>query len=70
MQSYFVDAKLRDGILLEATFPPPGIGYSAGSLPGIGLEMKRYFARFPQMAACGSIISDAGSERDARGAGR
>lgn len=63
MQSYFVDAKLRDGILLEATFPPPGIGYSAGSLPGIGLEMKRYFARFPQMAACGSIISDAGSGR-------
>lgn len=63
MQSYYVDAKLDAGVLLEATFPPPGIGYSAGSLPGSGLEMKRHFAEFGHMAACGSIISDSGSGR-------
>lgn len=63
MQSYYVDEALERGVLLEATFPPPGIGYSAGSLPGSGLGMKRHFAEFAQMAACGSIISDAGSGR-------
>lgn len=63
MQSYYVDQELERGILLEATFPPPGIGYSAGSLPGRGLEMKRHFAEFAQMAACGSIVSDTGSGR-------
>ncbi|MGC9180241.1 MAG: GMC family oxidoreductase N-terminal domain-containing protein [Vulcanisaeta sp.] len=31
MQSYYVDSLLKDGILLEATFPPPGIGYSEAS---------------------------------------
>lgn len=30
MQSYYVDEWLEEGILLEATFPPPGVGYSAG----------------------------------------
>ncbi len=62
MQSYYVDEKLADGILLEATFPPPGLGYSAGSLPGWGRD-KALFALYPHMASCGSIIGDTGVGR-------
>jgi choline dehydrogenase-like flavoprotein len=62
MQSYYVDEKLSDGVLLEATFPPPGLGYSAGSLPGWGRD-KSLFALYPHMASCGSIIGDAGVGR-------
>jgi choline dehydrogenase-like flavoprotein len=60
MQSYYVDEKIKDGILLEATFPPPGISYSAGSLPdsdGDSLTL------YPHMASCGTIISDGGNGR-------
>lgn len=62
MQSYYVDERLADGILLEATFPPPGIGYSAGSLPGAVTD-KEMFGAYPRMASAGSIISDAGNGR-------
>jgi len=62
MQSYHVDERLADGILLEATFPPPGIGYSAGALPG-EVSDKELFGRYPQMASCGSIVSDGGNGR-------
>jgi choline dehydrogenase-like flavoprotein len=63
MQNHHVDELIRDGILLEATFPPPGLGYSAGSLPGAGREQKELFAQYPQMAAVGSVISDEGVGR-------
>jgi len=63
MQNHHVDELLRDGILLEATFPPPGLGYSAGSLPGAGREQKELFADYPHMAAAGSVISDEGVGR-------
>jgi len=63
MQNHHVDELLRDGILLEATFPPPGLGYSAGSLPGAGREQKELFAEYPHMAAAGSVISDDGVGR-------
>jgi choline dehydrogenase-like flavoprotein len=63
MQNHHVDELLRDGILLEATFPPPGLGYSAGSLPGAGRAQKELFADYPHMAAAGSVISDAGVGR-------
>jgi choline dehydrogenase-like flavoprotein len=63
MQNHHVDELIRDGILLEATFPPPGLGYSAGSLPGAGHAQKELFAEYPHMAAAGSVISDAGVGR-------
>jgi len=63
MQNHHVDELMRDGILLEATFPPPGLGYSAGSLPGAGREQKELFAEYPHMAAAGSVISDDGVGR-------
>jgi choline dehydrogenase-like flavoprotein len=63
MQNHHVDELIRDGILLEATFPPPGLGYSAGSLPGAGREQKELFAQYPHMAAAGSVISDDGVGR-------
>ncbi|HEV7677633.1 MAG TPA: GMC family oxidoreductase [Candidatus Dormibacteraeota bacterium] len=63
MQNHHVDELIHDGILLEATFPPPGLGYSAGSLPGAGLAQKELFAAYPHMAAAGSVISDHGVGR-------
>ncbi len=71
MQSYYVDEKLRDGILVEATYPPPGVGYSAGGIGGKGSELKEMLARYKQTAAAGLIISDTGTGRvrSAPGAG-
>jgi choline dehydrogenase-like flavoprotein len=63
MQGYHCDQFIREGVLLESTFPPPGLGYSAASLPGVGAELVERIARFPHMAACGSVISDHGSGR-------
>ncbi len=63
MQSYYVDEKLRDGILVEATYPPPGVGYSAGGIGGKGIELKDMLARYRQTAAAGLIISDTGTGR-------
>jgi choline dehydrogenase-like flavoprotein len=63
MQSYYVDEKLRDGILVEATYPPPGVGYSAGGIGGKGTDLKDMLARYKQTAAAGLIISDTGTGR-------
>src|SRR5216683_817953 len=63
MQSYYVDEKLRDGILVEATYPPPGVGYSAGGVGGKGTDLKNFLARYRQTAAAGLIISDTGTGR-------
>jgi choline dehydrogenase-like flavoprotein len=62
MQSWYVDQHLSDGVLLEATFPPPGLGYSAGSLPGWGRD-EELFRLYPRVASMGSICSDAGNGR-------
>jgi choline dehydrogenase-like flavoprotein len=71
MQSYYVDERLRDGILVEATYPPPGVGYSAGGVGGKGTDLKDMLARYKQTAAAGLIISDTGTGRvrSAPGAG-
>ncbi|GAC1334356.1 MAG: GMC family oxidoreductase [Candidatus Dormibacteria bacterium] len=59
MQSYAVDEKLEsDGIILEATMPPPGISYSAGALPFAGEALARHVAQYPRMAAVGMMVSD------------
>jgi len=63
MQSSYVDEKLRDGILVEATYPPPGVGYSAGGVGGKGADLKDFLARYRQTAAAGLIISDTGTGR-------
>lgn len=62
MQSWYVDEHLDEGVLLEATFPPPGLGYSAGSLPGWGRD-EDLFATYPRVASMGSICSDEGNGR-------
>lgn len=58
MQSYAVDARLDDGYLLLATFPPPGVGYSAGAVPGVGSALKERLGQYNRMAALGSVVSD------------
>ncbi|MEM3832382.1 MAG: GMC family oxidoreductase N-terminal domain-containing protein [Thermoprotei archaeon] len=53
MQSYCVDNLLREfHTLLLATFPPPGIGYSAGSLSFSELD------KYPFLASIGVQTSD------------
>ncbi|MCP4035323.1 MAG: GMC family oxidoreductase [bacterium] len=63
MQSYAIEELLDEGILLEATFPPLGMTYSAGALPGFGDEHARLLADYASMASVGSIISDTGTGR-------
>lgn len=63
MQSYAVDARLDDGYLLLATFPPPGVGYSAGALPGAGTGLEERVVNYKRMAALGSVVSDTGAGR-------
>lgn len=53
MQSYCVDNLLKEfHTLLLATFPPPGIGYSTGSLPFSELN------KYPYLASIGVQTSD------------
>jgi len=53
MQSYYVADLLEDyGVLLLATLPPPGIGYSSGSIPFE--EVYEY----PYIASIGVQVSD------------
>ena len=63
MQSYAVDAGLDDGYLLLATFPPPGVGYSAGALPGAGPALKERLEAYKRMASAGIVVSDTGAGR-------
>jgi choline dehydrogenase-like flavoprotein len=61
MQSFAIDDKLHEGILLEATFPPLGMSYSAASLPGVGDEHAKLLSEYPHMASIGSIVSETGT---------
>jgi choline dehydrogenase-like flavoprotein len=55
MQSYCIDDLFSDWhTLLLATFPPPGIGYSAGSVPLDSLD------KYPYLASIGVQSSDDG----------
>ncbi len=63
MQSFAIEEWLEEGILLEATFPPLGMTYSAGALPGVGEEHARLLDEYPRMASIGSIVSDTGTGR-------
>jgi len=55
MQSYYVDELLDEyRTLLLATFPPPGVGYSAGSIPPNEVMRYRY------LASIGVQMSDTG----------
>jgi choline dehydrogenase-like flavoprotein len=64
MQSYHVDERLEsDGIILEATMPPPGISYSAGALPFFGEQLVQHVVDYPRMASVGMMVSDHHSGR-------
>ena len=63
MQSFAIDEYLAEGILLEATFPPLGMTYSAAALPSVGEEHAALLRDYPHMASIGSIVSDTGAGR-------
>jgi choline dehydrogenase-like flavoprotein len=69
MQSFAIDECLDEGVLLEATFPPLGMSYSAAALPGVGEEHAELLGSYAHMASIGSIVSDtsAGRVRNAPG---
>ncbi|MBI2059482.1 MAG: GMC family oxidoreductase [Nitrospirae bacterium] len=58
MQCYYVHDLHEKGILLEATFPPPIVSYSAGTLPFVGLKHKELVARYRNVSTLGVILSD------------
>jgi hypothetical protein len=71
MQSYLVDALEDRGIMLEATFPPPSLGYAEVGIGLSGAERKRMIEQLPNMAVLGCLVSDTSSGRTiSLGAGR
>jgi hypothetical protein len=63
MQSYLVDALEDRGVMLEATFPPPSLGYAEVGIGLSGRERKRMIERLPNMAVMGCLVSDTSSGR-------
>jgi len=63
MQSYLIDALADRGIMLEATFPPPPLGYVELGFGLSGLERKELIARLPNMAVLGFLVSDTSTGR-------
>ncbi|MFN2589275.1 MAG: GMC family oxidoreductase N-terminal domain-containing protein [Actinomycetota bacterium] len=63
MQSYVVDALEDRGIMLEATFPPPSLGYAEVGIGLPGAERKHMIERLPNMAVLGCLVSDSSSGR-------
>ncbi|HJP66619.1 MAG TPA: GMC family oxidoreductase [Actinomycetota bacterium] len=63
MQSYLVDALADRGIMLEATFPPPSLGYAEVGIGLSGPERKRMIEQLPNMAVLGCLVSDTSSGR-------
>jgi choline dehydrogenase-like flavoprotein len=61
MQSYLIDALADRGVLLEATFPPPGLGYAEAGMRLTSSERKDLLARMPNMAVIGTLVSDTAS---------
>jgi len=58
MQSYGIDAMADRGVMLEATFPPPGLGYAESGLGLPGLERKKMLASIGHTAVLGLLVSD------------
>ena len=58
MQSYAIDALAHRGVMLEATFPPPPLGYAELGLGLAGAERKALLERLPNMAVLGLLVSD------------
>jgi choline dehydrogenase-like flavoprotein len=63
MQSYGIDAMADRGVMLEATFPPPGLGYAESGLGLSGPERKRMLASIANTAVLGLLVSDSSRGR-------
>lgn len=63
LQSYLVDEKMKEGIILEATFPPPGLSYNAGVTPYTGLRHMEFISKYRNLASVGYLISDSSPGR-------
>jgi hypothetical protein len=71
MQSYLVDAMADRGVMLEATFPPPALGFAELALGLSGPERKAVLERMANLAVLGLLVSDTSSGRVwSRGPGR
>jgi choline dehydrogenase-like flavoprotein len=58
MQSYGIEDMADRGVMLEATFPPPGLGYAESGLGLPGLERKKMLASIGRTAVLGLMVSD------------
>jgi hypothetical protein len=58
MQSYGIEDMADRGVMLEATFPPPGLGYAESGLGLPALERKKMLAQIGHTAVLGLLVSD------------
>jgi choline dehydrogenase-like flavoprotein len=63
MQSYGIEDMADRGVMFEATFPPPGLGYAESGLGLPGLERKKMLASIGRTAVLGLLVSDEGRGR-------
>jgi choline dehydrogenase-like flavoprotein len=63
LQSYLIDALADEGIMAEATFPPPSLAYAETGTARTGRERKAMLERLPNMAVLGALVSDTSSGR-------
>ena len=63
MQSYGIEDMADRGVMFEATFPPPGLGYAESGLGLPGSERKKMLASIGRTAVLGLLVSDQGRGR-------
>ena len=63
LQSYLIDTLAEDGVLLEATFPPPSLGYAEAGMKLDGRGRKALLGHFDHLATLGLLVSDTSEGR-------
>jgi len=63
LQSYLVDSLAHRGVMIEATFPPPELSYGSADVDLPAGERKALFAKLPNIATPGVMVSDGSNGR-------
>ncbi len=63
LQSYLIETLADDGVLFEATFPPPSLGYAEAGMTLDGPGRKQLLGHFSQLATLGLLVSDTSEGR-------
>ncbi len=63
LQSYLIETLAEDGVLMEATFPPPSLGYAEAGMTLDGHGRKELLGHIGQLATLGLLVSDTSEGR-------